>query len=73
MGSGYPVERIATDIRGELSETNKGKKYILVVADYYVLLYPISIFLLRYSFTLYNDGISVLHTRNDMPLPRLID
>jgi hypothetical protein len=33
--SGYPLERIATDILGELPLTKKGNKYILVVADYY--------------------------------------
>ena len=33
--SGYPLERIAVDILGELPETEDGNKYILVVADYY--------------------------------------
>lgn len=33
--SGYPLERIATGILGELPLTKKGNKYILVVADYY--------------------------------------
>ena len=33
--TGYPVERIATDILGELPLTKSGNKYILVVADYY--------------------------------------
>ena len=32
---GAPMERIATDILGELPVTNKGNKYILVVSDYY--------------------------------------
>lgn len=31
----YPMERIATDILGELPETQKGNKYILVVSDYF--------------------------------------
>lgn len=35
VGSGYPMERIATDILGELPETDKGNRYILVVADYF--------------------------------------
>ncbi|VDI15019.1 Hypothetical predicted protein [Mytilus galloprovincialis] len=30
-----PMERIATDILGELPETESGNKYILVVSDYY--------------------------------------
>ena len=33
--SGYPMERIAVDILGELPITKNGNKYILVVADYY--------------------------------------
>ena len=33
--SGYPLERIATDILGELPLTNNGNRYILVVADYF--------------------------------------
>ena len=33
--SGYPMERIATDILGELPKTDRGNKYILVVSDYY--------------------------------------
>ena len=33
--SGYPMERIAIDILGELPQTNKGNKYILVVSDYF--------------------------------------
>ena len=33
--SGYPLERIAVDILGELPETENGNKYVLVVADYY--------------------------------------
>ena len=33
--SGYPMERIAIDILGELPQTSKGNKYILVVSDYF--------------------------------------
>ena len=33
--SGYPMERIAVDILGELPETEDGNKYILVIVDYY--------------------------------------
>jgi hypothetical protein len=33
--SGYPMERIAADILGELSKTNDGNKYILVISDYF--------------------------------------
>lgn len=33
--SGYPLEKIATDILGELPQTANGNKYILVVADYF--------------------------------------
>ena len=33
--SGYPMERIAIDILGELPQTAKGNKYILVVSDYF--------------------------------------
>lgn len=33
--SGVPMERIATDILGELPETENGNKYILVVSDYF--------------------------------------
>ena len=33
--TGAPMERIATDILGELPMTEKGKRYILVVSDYY--------------------------------------
>jgi transposase InsO family protein len=33
--SGYPMERIAMDILGELPQTERGNKYILVVADYF--------------------------------------
>lgn len=33
--SGYTIERIATDILGELPQTANGNKYILVVADYF--------------------------------------
>ena len=35
QASGYPMERIATDILGELPITESGNKYILVVSDYY--------------------------------------
>ena len=76
--SGYPMERTATDILGELSETDKGKKYILVVADYFTkwakcFLYPISIFWLIYSFTLHNDGYWAFIQETTSPFPRLID
>ncbi|XP_053380038.1 uncharacterized protein K02A2.6-like [Mercenaria mercenaria] len=33
--SGYPMERIAVDILGELPVTENGNKYILVVSDYF--------------------------------------
>ena len=33
--TGYPVERIATDILGELPSTKSGNKYILMASDYY--------------------------------------
>jgi hypothetical protein len=33
--SGVPVQRIATDILGELPETENGNKYILVISDYF--------------------------------------
>ena len=33
--SGYPMERLATDLLGELPMTSNGNKYILVVADYF--------------------------------------
>ena len=33
--SGYPLERIAVDILGELPETENGNKYVLIMADYY--------------------------------------
>ena len=33
--SGYPMERIAVDIMGELPETDRGNKYVLVVSDYF--------------------------------------
>jgi hypothetical protein len=33
--SGVPMQRIATDIVGELPETENGNKYILVVSDYF--------------------------------------
>lgn len=36
VGSGSPMERIATDILGELPETDNGNRYILVVADYFI-------------------------------------
>ncbi|CAG2253632.1 unnamed protein product [Mytilus edulis] len=32
---GYPMERIAMDILGELPASEKGNKYILVISDYY--------------------------------------
>lgn len=35
VGSGSPLERIATDILEELPETDNGKRYILVIADYF--------------------------------------
>lgn len=33
--TGVPMERIATDILGELPRTNAGNRYILVVSDYF--------------------------------------
>ena len=33
--SGYPMERIAVDILGELPETDRGNRYILVIGDYF--------------------------------------
>ncbi|VDI67235.1 Hypothetical predicted protein [Mytilus galloprovincialis] len=33
--TGVPMQRIATDILGELPETENGNKYILVVSDYF--------------------------------------
>ena len=33
--SGFPMERLAIDILGELPKTENGNKYILVVADYF--------------------------------------
>ena len=33
--SGYPMERIALDILGELPVTENGNKYILVISDYF--------------------------------------
>ncbi|MCG8045580.1 MAG: RNase H-like domain-containing protein, partial [Candidatus Thiodiazotropha endolucinida] len=33
--SGFPMERLAIDILGELPLTNKGNKYILVISDYF--------------------------------------
>ena len=35
VGASRPMERIATDILGELPVTDKGNRYILVVSDYY--------------------------------------
>ena len=35
MRSGYPMERIAVDITGELLRAENGNKYILVVGDYF--------------------------------------
>ena len=35
VGASRPMERIATDILGELPITDKGNRYILVVSDYY--------------------------------------
>ena len=34
-GAGFPMERIATDILGPLPQTDKGKRYILVISDYF--------------------------------------
>ena len=34
VGASRPMERIVTDILGELSVTDKGNIYILVVSDY---------------------------------------
>ena len=36
--SGYPLERIAVDILGEIPETKEGNNYILVIADSYTKL-----------------------------------
>lgn len=33
--SGIPMERVATDILGELPKTDRGNRYILVVSDYF--------------------------------------
>ena len=33
--SGFPMERIAIDILGELSITERGNRYILVIGDYF--------------------------------------
>lgn len=33
--SGYPMERLAIDILGELPETRQGNRYIVVIADYF--------------------------------------
>ena len=35
VGASRPMERIATDLLGELPVTDKGNIYILVVSDYY--------------------------------------
>ena len=35
VGASRPMERIATDILGELPLTDKGNRYILVVSDYF--------------------------------------
>ena len=35
ISCGAPMERIATDILGELPMSNKGNRYILVVSDYF--------------------------------------
>ena len=43
--SGYPMERIAVDILGELPVTERGNKYVLVVSDYFTkwtVSYPMS-------------------------------
>ena len=42
--SGYPMERIATNILGPLPETEKRNRYILVISDYFtkwVVAFPI--------------------------------
>ena len=36
--SGFPMERLAIDILGELFTTERGNKYILVIADYFTKL-----------------------------------
>ena len=33
--SGFPMERIAIDILGELPQTENGNKYIVVISDYF--------------------------------------
>jgi hypothetical protein len=33
--SGYPMERIAIDILGELPDSDGGNRYIVVISDYY--------------------------------------
>ena len=33
--TGYPMQRVATDILGPLPETQSGNSYVLVVADYF--------------------------------------
>ena len=35
VGSGHPMERVATDILGPLPETENGNKYILVISCYF--------------------------------------
>ena len=36
ISCGAPMERIATDILGELPMSNKGNRYILVVSDFFM-------------------------------------
>lgn len=33
--TGYPLERVATDIMGPLPETDDGNKNILMISDYF--------------------------------------
>jgi hypothetical protein len=33
--TGYPLERVASDIMGPLPETEAGNKYIVVISDYF--------------------------------------
>ena len=35
MGAGFPFEKIAMDIVGPLTKTERGNRYLLVVVDYY--------------------------------------
>ena len=35
IGAGFPFERIAMDIVGPVSKTERGNRYFLVVVDYY--------------------------------------